>query len=231
MNKEKSIKQYQRLYLISKITLIITTIAFVVSPFLFSLVLDGSLPNLKGFISGIAKIAPIYIPVAIVEFLVYVPMLGGVAAPLAFITGEVTGIKIPCVMNARDIAKVKAGTVESEVVSILSVATSSLVTMAVVFIGVLAMIPLTPILESPILAPAFEMVIPALFGALGFKYFIRSPQIAIIPLIVLSLLCIFVPSLISQTSILLIPAGGIALLVAYVLFRKGKLDPNETESL
>ena len=117
MMKEKANKQYNRLFLIGKITLIETTLSFVISLFLFSLVMDGTLPNLDGFIKGIARVAPIYVPVAIVEFLFYTPMLGGVAAPLVFITGEITGIKIPCVMNARDIAKTKAGTLESEVVS------------------------------------------------------------------------------------------------------------------
>lgn len=229
--KNQATKAYNRLFLIGKITLIVTTLSFVISPFLFSLVIDGSLPNLSGFIKGIARIAPIYIPVAVVEFLVYTPMLGGVAAPLAFITGEITGIKIPCVMNARDIAKTEPGSMESEIVSTISVAISSLVTMIIVFIGVLAMIPLTPILESPVFAPAFEMVIPALFGALGFKYFFRSPEIAIIPLIIMSLLCIFVPSLIEQTSLLLIPAGAISLGVTYLLFKKNKLKNLEKESL
>ncbi len=224
-------KIYATLFRIGKITLIVTTVSFVVSPFLFSLVLDGTLPSLEGFIKGIARVAPIYIPVAVVEFLVYTPMLGAVASPLAFITGEVTGVKIPCVMNARDIAKTKAGTLESEVVSTLSVAISSLVTMLMVFIGVLAMIPLTPVLESPIIKPAFEMVIPALFGALGFKYFIRSPEMAILPLVIMSLLCITVPSLIAQTSLLIIPAGALSLGLAYLLFRKGRLKNDDIESL
>lgn len=216
-------KQYDRLYTIGRWTLIITTLSFLISPFLFSLVLGGTLPSMPGFIQGILKVAPIYIPVAVVEFLVYSPMLGSIAAPLAFITGEVTGVKIPCVMNARDIAKTEAGTMENEIVSSIAVAISSLVTMAVVFVGVIAMIPLTPILQSSVLQPAFDMVIPALFGALGFKYFKKSMKIAALPFATMALLCIFVPALISQTSILLIPAGGLALLSAYVLFKRGYL--------
>jgi hypothetical protein len=73
------------------------------------------------------------------------------------------------------------------------------------------------------LLPAFNNVVPALFGALGLKYFAKSPKIAVIPLTLMSLLCVFVPAAISQTSLLMIPAGGLALLIGYLLFKKDKL--------
>ena len=66
-------------------------------------------------------------------------------------------------------------------------------------------------------------MVPALFGALGLKYFSKSPQIALIPVLLMTLLCVFVPAAISQTSLLIIPSGGLALLIGYALFRKGKL--------
>ena len=71
--------------------------------------------------------------------------------------------------------------------------------------------------------PAFDTVVPALFGALGLKYFKKSMKIAAIPLLSMTLLCVFVPAAISQTSILLIPAGGMALLIGYILWKKDKL--------
>lgn len=73
------------------------------------------------------------------------------------------------------------------------------------------------------LLPAFNNVVPALFGALGLKYFSKSPQIAVAPVLLMSVLCIFMPSLISQTSTLMIPCGALALLIGYMLFKKGKL--------
>jgi len=88
---------------------------------------------------------------------------------------------------------------------------------------VLLLSPLRHILAEPVLAPAFDNVVAALFGALGLKYFIKQPKIAIVPLVLLTLLCILVPSMISQTSILIIPAGLIALGIGYVLFKKEKI--------
>ena len=185
--------------------------------------INGVSPDLSGFLAGFANVGIIYVPVAIVEFLVYAPMLGVGGSYLSFLTGNVTNMKIPCAMNARDIAKTEVGTPENEIVSTISVATSAIVTTLVIVVGVIALVPLQPVLQSETLLPAFDNVVPALFGALGLKYFIKSPKIAVIPLLLMCLLCILVPSLISQTSILMIPSGGLALLIGFVLFKKGKI--------
>ena len=211
-----------QLHILGRITLGIGVILMLAAPFVIGVLLDAA-PNLNGFLKGIARVAVIYVPVGIVEFLVYVPMLGAGGSYLSFITGNVTNLKIPCAMNARDIAKTEVGTPENEIISTLSVATSSLVTMLVLFVGVLLLVPLRPILENPVLTPAFDTVVPALFGALGLKYFSKAPKIAIVPLASMTLLCVLVPAAIPQTSILLIPAGGLALGIGYLLYKKGRI--------
>ena len=65
----------------------------------------GVSPNMSDFLAGYAKVAVVYLPVSLVEFLVYAPMLGVGGSYLSFITGNVTNMKIPCAMNAKDIAK------------------------------------------------------------------------------------------------------------------------------
>ena len=210
------------LHRIGRCMLIVSIILLVGVPFVIGAI-NGVTPSLKGFLVGFAKVGIIYIPVAIVEFLVYTPMLGVGGSYLAFITGNVTNMKIPCAMNARDIAKTKVGTPENEIISTISVATSAIVTTLVIVAGVILMIPLRPVLENPVLVPAFDNVVPALFGALGLKYFMKIPKIAAIPVLSMTLLCVLVPAAISQTSLLMIPAGGMALLIGWVLCKKGKL--------
>jgi hypothetical protein len=150
-------------------------------------------------------------------------MLGAGGSYLSFVTGNVTNMKIPCAMNARDIAGTEVGTPENEIVSTISVATSAIVTTLVIVVGVVLLVPLKPILNSPTVAPAFKYVVPALFGALGLKYFAKSMKIAAIPLALITLLCIAIPYMSTQTSILIIPSGGLALLIGFLLFKKGKL--------
>ena len=120
-------------------------------------------------------------------------------------------------------AGAKVGSTENEIISTLSVATSSLVTMLVIFLGVLLLIPLTPILQNPVIKPAFDNVLPALFGALGYQYFKKSINITVFPLSFMVLLCLIVPSMINQTSFLLIACGAIAIGLSYVFFKKGML--------
>ena len=210
------------LHRIGRIMLISAVILLVALPFVTGMIY-GVMPDIKGFLSGFAKVGLIYVPVAIVEFLVYTPMLGVGGSYLSFLTGNVTNMKIPCAMNARDIAGTKAGTAEDEIVSTISVATSAITTTLVIVAGVVLLVPLQPVLQSETLLPAFNNVVPALFGALGLKYFAKSPKIAVIPLVLMCLLCILVPAAIGQTSLLLIPSGGLALLIGFLLFKKGKL--------
>ena len=221
--KEQFFNEFNNsLHRLGKILLLISMILLLSVPFVIG-VLNSVMPGLGGFLSGMAKVGIIYIPVAIVEFLVYTPMLGVGGSYISFLTGNVTNMKIPCAMNARDMARTTVGTPENEIISTISTATSAIVTTLVIVVGVLLIVPLQPVLQSETLLPAFNNVVPALFGALGLKYFAKSPKIAVIPLLLMSLLCVFVPAAISQTSLLMIPAGGLALAIGFVLFKKDKL--------
>ena len=221
--KEKFFEDFNKgLHRIGKITMLLGILVLMAVPFVVAGIFGAKI-QMSGFLAGFAKVAVIYIPVSIVEFLVYAPMLGAGGSYISFITGNVTNMKIPCAMNARDIAGTQVGTPEHEIISTISTATSAIVTTLVIVVGVILLIPLQPVLQSEVLAPAFDYVVPALFGALGLKYFAKSPQIAVIPVVLMSVLCIFVPSMISQTSILIIPSGALALLIGFLLFKKGKL--------
>ena len=149
-------------------------------------------------------------------------MLGSGGGYLAFITGNLINMKIPCAVTARDMVGVKSGTKENEIISTLSIATSSLVTILVLAIGVLALTPLQPLLQSPTLQPAFDNVVPALFGAMAYKYYRKNMSIAVAPLVVMSVLFMLVPSLVSSTSFMIIPAGAIAIGISYFIYKKSK---------
>lgn len=192
-------------------------------PFIFSAILKTSI-NWTGYSKGLMRVGVTYIPICIVEFLVYVPILGAGASYLSFITGNILNMKLPCAYNAREIAGTKAGTAEDGIITTLAVATSSLVTMVVIFIGVLLLIPLTPILESPALKPAFDNLLPALFGALGLQYCSKSWKISLLPILFMTVLCIAIPALISQTTIMMIAVGAMAIAIAFILYKKGMLE-------
>ncbi len=221
--KELFFKEFNEgLHRLGRLMMVAAVVLLTAVPFVVGAV-NGVAPDLGGFLAGFAKVGLIYIPVAIVEFLVYTPMLGVGGSYLSFLTGNVTNMKIPCVMNAKDIAGTQPGTPEHEIVSTISVATSAITTTLVIVAGVILLVPLQPVLQKPELLPAFNNVVPALFGALGLKYFSKSLKIAAIPLVLMSALCVLVPAAIDQTSLLLIPSGALALAIGFILFKKDKL--------
>ena len=210
------------LHRLGRFLLISGVVVLLLVPFVIGM-MYGVTPDMAAFLAGFAKVAIVYYPVSIVEFLIYTPMLGVGGSYISFITGNVTNMKIPVAMNAKEIAGTEVGTPENEIISTLSTATSAIVTTLVIVAGVLLLAPLQPVLQSEALLPAFNNVVPALFGALGLKYFIKSPQIAVIPVLFMILLCTFVPSMISQTSIMMVPCGGLALAIGFILYKKDKL--------
>ena len=219
-DREQFLEKYnERTHLFGRIGLWIGIVLLIGAPFVMGISLDA-MPNLSAFGKGLAQIAIIYIPSCIVEFLIYTPMLGAGGSYLAFITGNLINMKIPCALNARDIVGTEAGTTENEIVSTLSIATSSLVTTVVIALGVLLITPLRPVLEAPALQPAFNNVVPALFGAMAYNYFRKGKKLVAIPLIVMTVLFICVPSLIGSVGFLMLLSGAIAIGHSWLLFRK-----------
>ena len=219
-NREAYMAKYnEKTHFYGRIGLWIGIVLLLAAPFLCGVSLNA-MPDLGAFAKGLAQIAIIYIPSCIVEFLIYMPMLGAGGSYLAFITGNLINMKIPCALNARDIAGTEAGTTENEIVSTLSIAASSLVTTLVIAIGVLLIIPLRPVLEMPELQPAFNNVVPALFGAMAYKYFRRSMKLVAIPLVVMTVLFIVAPGLIGSVGFLMLISGAIAIGQAYYYFKR-----------
>lgn len=200
-----------------------TLVLLLGAPFVMGAYLGG-MPDLSAFFKGFLAIGLVYLISCIVEYLIYVPMLGAGGSYLAFITGNLVNMKIPCAMNARDMVDAKSGTPENEIISTLSIATSSLVTIVVLALGVVLMIPLQPVLQSPALAPAFENVVPALFGAMAMKYYRDQLPIAAVTLAVMALLFILVPSLSGAVSFMIIPAGAVSIGLALLKHVRGQKE-------
>ena len=188
----------------------------------------NTFPPLKNFSKGFVQVAMVYIPICIAEFLTFVPMLGSGASYLAFITGNLTNLKIPCASMAVENAGVESNTDEGDVIAMLSVASSSIVTVTIIIIGMIAMVPLKPILSSPVLKPAFDNILPALFGALGAYWFVKQWKLAIVPVIASIIFAVIIIKIlnidIGSIQGALIPVLGIiSVLSARVMYKKEKL--------
>ena len=178
-------------------------------------------PEATAVLKGLLGVAPIYWTVGVIEVITYTPMLGTGGTYLAFVTGNLTSIKAPSALSAMENADVKPGSEEGEVISTIAIATSSIVTTIVIVIGVVALSYLAPILNSTTLKPAFDNILPALFGGLAVVYVSKNWKLAIAPLVFMVALFLFVPSLASSVGVL-VPVGVlIALGAARIMYKKG----------
>ena len=224
MKREFSYELYlHRTHWLGRIFSVMVLIMLVGAPFVIGGIL-GSMPDLAAAGKGFLAVGIVWTLSSIVEYLVYTPMLGAGGSYLAFITGNLINMKIPCAMNARELTDAKTGTAENEVISTLSIATSALVTILVLAVGVVLMIPLQPVLQSAVLRPAFDNVVPALFGAMACRYYRKEPRLALVPLCAMILLFILVPSLTSSTSFMIIPSGAIAIALSWIRWRRERKE-------
>ena len=178
-------------------------------------------PPLTAVLKSLLGVAPMYWTVGIIEVFTFVPMLGTGGSYLGFVTGNLTNLKVPCALNAMEAAKVKPGSEEGEVISTIAIAVSALVTTAVIAVGVLLLSQIRGFLESPVLQPAFDNILPALFGPLAVVYVAKNWKVALTPLVFMITLFICVPSLASSASVL-VPVGALlAIGAARILYKKG----------
>ena len=188
-------------------------------------VLFGVLPDWHGLLMGLVATAPMYWTVAVVETFTYVPMLGAGGSYLSFVTGNISNLKLPVALNALEQAGANIRTEEGEIVSTIAIAVSSIVTTVIIILGVILITPLTPILDAPVLAPAFAQILPALFGGLGVVFVSKNWKIAVAPVILMLVLFIFVPALNASTVGIMVPVGVLFTIgVSRILYKKHVLD-------
>ena len=173
---------------------------------------------------GLLATAPMYWAVGAIETVTFVPMLGAGGSYLGFVTGNISNLKLPCAINALEQNEVSANSEEGEIISTIAIATSSIVTTLIILVGVICIAPLTPILEAPVLQPAFEQILPALFGGLGVAFVSKNWKIAVAPILLMLALFIFIPAMNSGTVGIMVPVSAVfTIAVARILYKRGVL--------
>ena len=187
-------------------------------------ILFSAMPDWGALLKGLIATAPMYWAVGAIETVTFVPMLGAGGSYLSFVTGNISNLKLPCALNALEQNGVSANSEEGEVVSTIAIAVSSIVTTAIIVLGVVLIVPLTPILQAPVLQPAFEQILPALFGGLGVAFVSKNWKIAVAPVILMLILFIFIPALNSGTVGIMVPVSALFTIgTARILYKRGIL--------
>ena len=186
--------------------------------------LFGVSPDWGALVMGLIATAPMYWAVGAIETVTFVPMLGAGGSYLGFVTGNISNLKLPCALNALEQNQVSANSEEGEVISTIAIAVSSIVTTLIIIIGVICIVPLSPILSAPVLEPAFAQILPALFGGLGVAFISKNWKIAVAPILLMLVLFVFIPALNEGTVGIMVPVSALfTIAISMAMYKKGAL--------
>ena len=181
--EEQDTRYFNSSHRLGRISMLITLAAMLAVPIVSQLV-TGAEVSLSQLGMALLSVGALFVPLSIVEVMSYAPYLGAGGTYLAFITGNIGGMKLPAAIAAVNNANEKLGSKKAEVIAILAVGASSIVTTTVVFLGMLFLSAMLPILQHPVLQPAFDNMRPALIGAFGVPFIIKSIKEAVPPLVI-----------------------------------------------
>lgn len=235
MAKEKKVKEKVALdpftewaHKSGRIFMVLFIAYMLVIPFIVCIVYD-CMPSFKMCLPGLIAITAIMGPASIAEVGSYTPILGS-STYLTFASGNVMNLKIPCIINAQQIAKVEPNTVEGDAIALIATAVSSAVTIIILAIGVVLLSFIKPILENPYVVTASDYLLPALFGcmALGLlssgngKTKVKNHLLpALVPALLVTALTVLGIGSTGLAGILIIVMIPVTILCARILWKKG----------
>lgn len=199
--------------------MIISTVLMLLVPFVFSWI-NNAWPTWDLIVKGFMTVGAIYIPIGIIETLNYAPMLGVGATYISHVTGNISNMKLPAALSAMKQANVEPGSDEAEIIATLSVASSSIVTTIIIFVGVVLLLPYLGIVQE-FLGPVTDYLVPAIFGALGLVFVVRHWKLTIVPLTVMLLLFAFVIKDPTIQPVFVPIASLLSMVTARGMFKKG----------
>lgn len=162
----------------------ILSVVIVISfPIIFSAV-TGNFPKFDDFSKAMIPIILLFYPSAIFSAIAYIPIFGKKATYLSMLTGHVSNIKIPCMLNSINILDSDANIELQHSVSVISVCVSNIVTV-VITSAILGFFSIYGFSSSMINSPVFLCIMPALFGAIGVSCFKKKKLFSCLLLVAL----------------------------------------------
>lgn len=222
--ENQDLKYFNSIHRSGRIATIITIILMMIVP-LACQIYAGVTIDLKHLGVALISVGAMFVPLSIVEVFSYAPYLGAGGTYLAFITGNIGAMKLPATIASVNQMDKKFGSKEADVIALLATAASSIVTTVIVFVGMLFISQMLPLLQSPVLKPAFDNMRPALIGAFGIPFIIKSFKAALPPILV-AFIAVLVMGLATFNfySTYLMPVFmAIAAAFSYAMFKKGML--------
>ncbi|MFO3715825.1 MULTISPECIES: DUF5518 domain-containing protein [Anaerococcus] len=235
MNKNSS--YMDRTYKLGRIATIICILIMFIIPSIICTAYN-IWPSFDSVMGAAGPLLAMYIPVALAEQLSMIPITGN-SAYINSIMGNVTNIKFPAYLTALSSINQDPGSEEADVMGMIAVCISGMTTMIIILIGLILLVPLSPILTSPAVKTATSYIMPALFGSMlvgiltnksaGNYVAENKALIGIIDLVVVFLINIFITSLDGKQGFAMVGIMLLSIFLAYILYKKGIISLRSKE--
>ncbi len=159
------------------------------SPALVLAFMFGLMPPASAILSGFLAITSAVGVIWFVEPISYFPIVGVAGTYMAFISGNISNLRIPCAMIAQKAAGVEPGTDKGSIVATLGMAVSIIVNVIILTAGIFAGAQVLQQLPE-FVVKALQLLLPALFGAIFVQFAISKLKLAPIILALCLLLAI-----------------------------------------
>lgn len=196
-------------------------------------------PSFDSVMGAAGPLLAMYLPVALAEQLSMIPITGN-SAYINSIMGNVTNIKFPAYLTALASINQDPGSEEADVMGMIAVCISGMTTMVIILIGLILLVPLSPILTSPVVKTATSYIMPALFGSMlvgiltnksaGNYVAENKTLVGIIDLVVVFFINIFITSLDRKQGFAMVGVMALSILLAYIFYKKGIIKLIKKES-
>lgn len=178
-------------------------------------------------IDAIIVAATIRISACVVYYFVepvsFQPVLGIPGTYMAFLSGNISNLRVPCSSLAQKAAGVKEGTPEGAVFSTIGVAVSVVVNTAILTLGVLLGAQILALIPESLIS-ALTYLVPALYGAMLMQMILYAPKMSVIavPLGIITLALSKMGFFDSSIAILISVFG--AIIIGRLVMKTGWLD-------
>lgn len=148
----------------------------------------GIWPDFAALIPAFISTASVFGVFWFLEPIIFYPILGEVGTYMAFLSGNINNMRIPCASMAQVSAEVEPGTPQGSIIATLGMGTSIIINIAVLTLGVILGSGVLSMLPADVVN-ALNYILPALFGALFMQYAFAKRTLSAVMIATTLVLC------------------------------------------
>jgi hypothetical protein len=165
-----------------RLTLWLLIVMSLMPPLYFSFVL-GFHPGWGAIIGGLIGYAAFVGIMWFLEPITYYPVLGKSGTYIAFLTGNIANMCLPCSAAAQESIGAEPGSKKAEIAGTLGIAVASLTNIVVIITVVLGGSYILTIIPQPV-QDALQFILPAIFGGVLGQFALKKPLYGLVAFVI-----------------------------------------------